>query len=55
MRWTYDWLISAPVQQFHLFQFDTAFRLSRWLAVPSGSGTSPGRWVGSPGRALPRH
>jgi hypothetical protein len=38
----YDWLMTAPIQRFYLFFFDSPFRLSRWVAVPNGSGTSPG-------------
>ncbi|MDP8909192.1 MAG: hypothetical protein M3N47_08785 [Chloroflexota bacterium] len=43
----YDWLITAPILDFHLLLFDTPFRLSRWVAVPGGSGTSVGDRVGA--------
>lgn len=43
----YDWLITTPLQRFYLFQFDTAFQLSRWVAIPNGSGVAVGTRVGS--------
>lgn len=38
----YDWLMTRVQQDFHYFLFTTPFELSRWMAVPGGSGTSLG-------------